>query len=150
MKHPPTASPVPNNFPHVFRTLVVDNSVVFLKSLCSYLKTQPLFQVIGTAADGGEALRVVELLGPDLVLMDLHMPVIDGLQATAILRRRMPNVRIIIMTLEDPATLKAEAWAHGSHGFIWKPQITNDLITEVHQVFHSNHTKDNLPLGRHI
>jgi CheY-like chemotaxis protein len=127
--------PAPDNFPQPLRTLVVDDSFRFLKALCAYLQTEPLFQVVGTAMGGGEALHMAELLGPDLVLMDLHMPVMDGLQATAILRRRLPNIRIIIMTLEDSATAEAQARAQGAHGFIWKPRIVNDLITEVGQVW---------------
>jgi DNA-binding NarL/FixJ family response regulator len=115
--------------------LVVDDSIILLESLCAYFKTQPLFQVVGTAADGREALRMAELLEPDLVLMDLHMPVMDGLQATAVLRRRVPNVQIIIMTLDDSATAEAMARAHGAHGYIWKLRIKDDLITEVRQVW---------------
>jgi len=131
MNQTPTTPPPPDNFPQPLRTLVVDDSFRFLKTLCAYLQTEPLFQVVGTAMGGGEALHMAELLGPDLVLMDLNMPVMDGLQATAILRRRVPNMRIIIMTMEPPATAEAKARAHGAQGFIWKPRIIDDLITEV-------------------
>ena len=142
MKQTPTTPPTPDNFPHPLRTLVVDDSAVVLKCLVAQLETQPLFQVVGTAMDGSEALHMAELLGPDLVFMDLRMPVMDGLQATAILRRRVPNTRIIVMTMMDSATAEAEARAHGAHGFIGKLRIVNDLITEVRHAFHSNHTKD--------
>ena len=142
MKQTPTTPPVPDNFPHPLRMLLVDDSVGLLAGLCSFFETQPLFQVVGTAMDGSEALHMAELLAPDLVLMDLRMPVMDGLQAMAILRRRVPNMRIVIMTMEDPATAEAEARAHGAHGFIWKPRIMNDLVTELHRAFLSDHTKD--------
>ena len=142
MKNTQTSAGMLDRFLRPLRTLVVDDSVVLLKGLCAYIKTQPLFQVVGTAVDGGEALYMAELLGPDLILMDLRMPVVDGLQATAILRRRVPNIRIIIMTMEDSATAEAEARAHGAHGFIWKPRIMDGLITEVRRAFRSNHTKD--------
>ena len=138
MKQTPSMPPVSGSFSQPLRTMVVDNSAVFLQTFCFYLKTQPMFQVVGTAMDGGEALHMAELLEPDLVFMDLHMPVIDGLQATAILRRRLPNVRIIIITLEDSATHEAQARAHGAHGFIWKRQIISGLITEARRVFHSD------------
>jgi CheY-like chemotaxis protein len=101
-----------------------------------------MFQVVGTAVDGSEALHMAELLEPDLILMDWRMPVVDGLQATEILRRRVPDIRIIIMTLDASATAEAEARAHGAHGFIWKPRIMNDLMTEVRRAFRSNHTKE--------
>jgi DNA-binding NarL/FixJ family response regulator len=135
MRETPTTPPAPDDFPHPLRTVVVDDSVVLLEVLCAYLKTLPLFQVVGTSVGGREALHMAELLGPDLVLMDLHMPVKDGLQATAILRHRVPNVQIIIMTLDDSATAEAMARAHGAHDFIWKLRIIEDLIAEVRQVW---------------
>ena len=141
MKHTVTTVPTLDDHPHPLRTLVVDDSVMFMEGLCAYLMSEPLFQVVGTVLDGSDALHMAELLEPDLVFMDLHMPRMDGLQATAILRRRVPNMRIIIMTMEDSAAAEAEAQAHGAHGFIGKPRITHDLITEVRRVFHSDHTK---------
>lgn len=142
MKQTPTTLPVPDNFPHPLRTLVVDDSVRLLAGLSAYFETNPLIQVVGTAMDGSEALHMAELLEPDLVLMDLRMPVMDGLQATAILRRRVPTTRIVIMTMEDSARAEAEARAHGAHGFIWKPRIMTDLVTELRRAFCSDHTKE--------
>lgn len=140
MKQTPTTPPAPDNFPYPLRTLVVDDSLLLMNSLCAYLRTQPLFQVVGVAMDGSEALHMAGLLAPDLVLMDMHMPVMNGLQATAILRQHAPNIRIIIMTMEDSATAEAEARAHGAHGFVGKPRIIDDhLITEVRRAFHSDH-----------
>jgi DNA-binding NarL/FixJ family response regulator len=126
----------PDNHPHPLRTLVVDDSVMFVEGLCAYLMREPMFQVVGTALDGSEALHMVDLLEPDLVFMDLHMPFMDGLQATEILRRRMPNMRIIMMTREHAATAEMKARAHGAHGFLRKLGITHGLIAEVHRVFH--------------
>jgi DNA-binding NarL/FixJ family response regulator len=142
VKQTPITPPTPDSFPHPLRILLVDDSVVLLERLCAYLKTQPSFQVIGTATNGSYALHMVELLAPDLVLMDLRMPVMDGLQTMAILRRRVPNMRIVIMSMEDSATAEAEARAHGAHGFIWKPRIMSDLTTELRRALVSDNTKD--------
>ncbi|MGA2604441.1 MAG: response regulator transcription factor [Verrucomicrobiia bacterium] len=136
MKQTLTTLPAPDNRPPRLRTLVVDDSVMFMEGLCAYLMTEPLFQVVGTALDGSEALHMADMLEPDLVFMDLHMSFMDGLQATAILRRRMPSMRIIIMTKEPAATAEVKARAHGAHGFIRKLGITDGLITEVRRVFH--------------
>jgi two-component system nitrate/nitrite response regulator NarL len=136
MKHTATTPPVLDNHPHPLRTLVVDDSVMFMEGLCAYLMTEPMFQVVGTALDGSEALHMVDLLEPDLVFMDLHMPFMDGLQATELLRRRMPNMRIIMMTREHPATAEPKSRAHGAHGFLRKLGITAGLITEVRRAFH--------------
>jgi DNA-binding NarL/FixJ family response regulator len=142
MKQTPTTLPVPDNFPHPLRILLVDDSLVLLERLCAYLKTQPSFQVVGTTTNGSYALHMVELLAPDVVLMDLRMPVMDGLQTMTILRRRLPNMRIVIMTMEDSATTETEARAHGAHGFIWKPRIMQDLVAELRRAFLSDHMKD--------
>jgi CheY-like chemotaxis protein len=136
MRQTPPTPPAPDNLPQPLRTLVVDDSFKFLKALCAYLQTELLFAVVGTAMGGGEALHMAELLGPDLVLMDLNMPVMDGLQATAILRRRLPKVRIIIMTVENSAIAEAKARAQGAHDVVWKLRIKDSLITQVRQVFH--------------
>jgi DNA-binding NarL/FixJ family response regulator len=136
MKQTPTTPTGLDNHCHPLRTLVVDDSVMFMEGLCAYLMREPSFQVVGTALDGSEALHMVDFLEPDLVFMDLHMPFMDGLQATEILRRRMPNMRIIIMTREPAATAEVKARAHGAHGFIRKLGITHGLITEVRRVFH--------------
>jgi DNA-binding NarL/FixJ family response regulator len=96
-----------------------------------------LFQVFATAANGREALRLAKLHEPDLGLMDRDMPVLDDLQATALLRRRLPKLRIIIMTMDDSAEAKAAALAHGAHGFISKDAIMDDriLMTEIRRAF---------------
>ena len=136
MKWTPAQSPGPDNSPRPLRTLVVDDSVVLLRALCAFMKTQSQFHVVGTAGNGSEALGLAEVLGPDLILMDLNMPVMDGLQATAILRRRVPHLRIIIMTMEDSPAAEAKARAQGAHGFIGKRQIISNLIAVVRRTFH--------------
>ncbi|MGD0061364.1 MAG: response regulator transcription factor [Verrucomicrobiia bacterium] len=138
MKQTPTTPSTHDNHPHPLRTLVVDDSVMFMEGLCAYLMTEPMFQVVGTALDGSEALHMVDMLEPDLVFMDLHMPFMDGLQATEILRRRLPNMRIVMMTRELAATAEPKSWAHGAHGFLRKLGITEGLITEVRRVFHTD------------
>jgi two-component system, NarL family, nitrate/nitrite response regulator NarL len=138
MKQTPTTPPTHDHHPHPLRTLVVDDSVMFMEGLCAYLMREPMFQVVGTARDGGDALHMVDMLEPDLVFMDLHMPFMDGLQATEILRQRLPNMRIIMMTRELRVTAEPRSRAHGAHGFLRKLGITDGLITEVRRVFHTD------------
>src|SRR5689334_17696956 len=118
MKDTQTTPVVPGRIRSPFRTLVVDDSATLLENLCRFLEAQPLLQVVGTAAQGNEALHMAEVLRPDLVLMDLNMPLVDGLQATAILRNRLPHIRVIIMTIDDSPKAQASARAHGAHGFV--------------------------------
>lgn len=116
------------------RTLIVDDSATILASLFQFLAEEALIQVVGTAANGSEALCKVEALTPDLVLIDLHMPIMDGLQATALLRRCAPDTRIIIMTLDETAEAKEAARAHGAHGFLEKARMYRTLKAEIQRV----------------
>ena len=142
MNQTPTTATPPDNFPRPLRTLVVDDSVLLLKGLGAYLKTLPLLHVVGTAVGGREGLRLAELLQPDLVLIDICMPDLDGFQTTVHLRCRLPGIRIIILTTEDATTAQAKARDHGAHGFISKPRIMKDLMAEIRRVFHWDNPKD--------
>ena len=124
------------------RTLLVDDSAIFVSHLRQFLDGQSLIQVMDTASDGREAVNKAEALAPDLVLMDLHMPGMDGLQATAQLRHRLPNTRIIIMTLDETMPAQIAARAHGAHGFVDKTQMARTLMTEIQRVFELNPTGD--------
>lgn len=117
------------------RTLIVDDSALMLTCLRDLLATQAGLLVVGTASNGSEALQKAAALTPDLVLMDLNMPVMGGLKATVELRRRLPDTRIIIMTMEEVGQAKAAARAHGAHGFIQKEMIVSDLAAEIQRVF---------------
>ena len=124
----------PGGRPRPLRTLIVDDSAQLREGLCDLLDNEPLVRVVGTATDGCEALQKAALLAPDLVLMDLHMPVMDGLQATVQLRCRLPNARIIIMTLAERILAEAEAKQHGAHGFVEKGLLAKTLMTEIRRV----------------
>jgi len=116
------------------RMLIADDSELLLSCLRDLLGAQKHLEVVGTAANGSEALKKASELKPDLVLMDLNMPIMDGLMATDELRHRQPDTRIIIMTMEDPIYAKAAAHAYGAHGFVQKELIVRDLMPEIHRV----------------
>jgi two-component system, NarL family, nitrate/nitrite response regulator NarL len=135
-------TPIAPSGHHPLRTLIVDDSTLLLACLRQLLDTQALVQVVGTAANGREALAQADALTPDLVLMDLHMPIMDGLQAAALLRRRLPSTRIIMMSLDETAITKATARALGVHGFVGKTQITGTLMAEIQRVCLLNDADD--------
>lgn len=117
------------------RALIVDNSETFLTCLQRILTVQGVVQVVGTAADGREAVEKASQLTPDLVLMDLHMPELDGIQATLLLREQAPNSRVIIMTANETGSIAAYCLANGAHGFVSKYQMINNLRAEIHRLF---------------
>src|SRR5438105_6833501 len=80
------------------RVLIVDDHKVIRQGLQMFLALDPEVEVVGTGANGQEALELAETLKPDVVLMDLQMPVMDGFEATRLLRQRFPNIKILALT----------------------------------------------------
>jgi DNA-binding NarL/FixJ family response regulator len=102
------------------RILLVDDHVLFRRGLSSLLSTQPDFEVIGEAADGFEALALCRDLLPDLVLMDIEMPRMDGLEATTRILTEFPYVRIVMLTVSDNDEHLFEAVKSGAYGYLLK------------------------------
>lgn len=101
------------------RILLADDHNLFRTSLRSLLKTRDI-EVVGEAGDGKEALRLTEKLRPDLVLMDISMPVMNGIEATRLLRERCPEVRVVILTASMEDENLFEALRVGAHGYLLK------------------------------
>ena len=91
------------------RILLVDDHSVVRKGLRMFLSLDPELEVVGEARDGAEAVRMAHELKPDVVLMDLLMPVMDGIQATAMIRRELPDTEVLALTsvLEDSSVVGA-------------------------------------------
>ena len=91
------------------RILIADDHSMLRQGLRIFLELDPELQVVGEAADGAEAVRLARQLEPDVVLMDLLMPVMDGLAATAAIRRALPNTQVVALTgmLEDTHVVDA-------------------------------------------
>ncbi len=115
--------------------LVVDDSPLALQTTCSFLETQPTIEIVGTARDGRQALEQVETLRPDLVLMDIQMPEMNGLEATRQLRSHSPGTRVILVTSHDTQEARSAALASGAHGFVPKDRLHKELAAEIRRFF---------------
>jgi DNA-binding NarL/FixJ family response regulator len=102
------------------RILLVDDHSLFRMGIASLLSAEPGFEVVGEAADGQEAIEKARRLMPDLVLMDLSMPGVDGLEATRRLKEDLPYARIVILTVSDNARDLFEAIKSGAQGYLLK------------------------------
>ena len=109
------------------RTIVVDDSPRFLRTVCSFLSQYKIVDVIATANCGSEALLAVDSLRPDLMLMDFHMPFLNGLKTMAEIRRRFPATRIVIVTGYDSPELRQASLESGALAFIPKLYVSREL-----------------------
>jgi DNA-binding NarL/FixJ family response regulator len=110
------------------RLLLVDDSAEFLESAARLLALHPELRVIGRAASGSAALEQVAALEPDLVLMDLAMPGMNGLETTRHIKARPAAPRVVIMTLYDVAEYRTAARDATADGFIAKSSIRSQLL----------------------
>jgi DNA-binding NarL/FixJ family response regulator len=117
------------------RVIVADDSKTALRSVCEYLKADEKFEVVGTATDGCEVLEQAERLRPDLVLTDLHMPQLTGMEAAKGLRTSFPELRILIFSALSGPTLREECLRCGADGLVEKGQMPEALMEEVRRLF---------------
>lgn len=113
------------------RILIADDHEIVRKGLIYTLKDHPCWQVIAEASDGREAVQLAEAHQPDIVIMDLHMPELNGLDATRQLLTLSPGTRVLVLTLEDSDELVREVLAAGARGFVLKSDAARHIITAV-------------------
>jgi two-component system response regulator NreC len=114
------------------RILIVDDHGVLRAGLRSLLNEETNFQVVGEAGTSDEGLRVALDLKPDVVLMDLSIPGVGGLQLTRRLLEELPGTRIIVLTVHEDAALLREALSAGAAGYVVKRAVESELIAAIH------------------
>ena len=116
------------------RVLVAEDQKVVRDGLVALLRMMPTIEVVGAAVDGDDAVRQALALGPDVVLMDLHMPGCDGVEATRRLARARPGVHVVVLTsYSDDASVLAALRA-GARGFLTKDAGAADILQAVSEV----------------
>jgi DNA-binding NarL/FixJ family response regulator len=109
------------------RIVIADDHALFRDGLRSLLEARGV-DVVGEAANGREAVEDVRRLRPDIVLMDLNMPVLDGLAATRLISAEQPEVKVVILTASEEDADLFEAIKSGAHGYLFKNLASNDLL----------------------
>ncbi|MCC7164855.1 MAG: response regulator transcription factor [Anaerolineae bacterium] len=109
------------------RIVLADDHPLFRDGVASLLRARG-YEIVGEAGNGREALDVIRRTQPDLVLMDIHMPELDGLTATRVLASELPNVRVVILTISDDDDDVFEAIKSGAQGYLLKNTDTHSFF----------------------
>ena len=115
----------------MIRVLIVDDHPVVRNGLQGFLNAQPDLVVVGDASDGEEALRQVEALRPDVVLLDGCLPGLDGPAVAAAIRERYPEVRVLALSAYNDDRLLWEMWAAGAVGYVLKDEPLEGILAAV-------------------
>jgi DNA-binding NarL/FixJ family response regulator len=116
------------------RLLIADDNDLFVSALEGLLESEPSLQVVGRAANGAAAAELAADLHPDVVLMDLSMPSVDGFEAIALIREQAPEAAIVVLTGSDDPADQERARTAGAVGYVTKDRILEELVPTIHLV----------------
>ena len=113
------------------RVLIADDHSLFAQALQAILGTDERFETVGLAKNGRQAVELADSLKPDVVLMDISMPVMDGFEATKRLRKKSPQVPVVILTGSNAPGDVDKARTSGATGYLTKDRIAGELIDAI-------------------
>ncbi len=120
----------------MIKVLIVDDQELIRESLSIVLGGESDFEIVGLAEQGKMAVELAKQLSPDLVLMDIHMPLMDGVEATRQIKSQFPGVKVIILTTFQELEYVREALATGAEGYLLKAIHPKDLAAGIRLVHH--------------
>jgi PAS domain S-box-containing protein len=118
--------------------LIVDDNEPVRRGLRALLSNRPEWSICGEAVDGLDALEKAEALRPDIILMDVSMPRMNGIDATRILRQKLPSAKVIIVSQNDPTTVQRQATEVDAAGFVAKSEISRSLFPMLEKILGSS------------
>ena len=116
------------------RILIADDHELVRQGLRALLASRPTWEVCGEATDGVEAIEKAAELQPDVVLLDISMPRLSGLQAAALIRRESPASEIVIVSQHDPAEMLPSALEAGARGYVSKSEVGSNLLSLIESI----------------
>jgi DNA-binding NarL/FixJ family response regulator len=125
---------VPKRAAKPLRVLIADDHRLFAEALEAILTTDDRIEVVGQASDGEEAVELARKLGPDVVLMDVSMPVLDGFEATREIRAAGGGVRVLMLTGSNSRDDVDRSREAGASGYVTKDRIASELVATIVEV----------------
>ena len=120
------------------RVLLVDDSEPFRRFISEMLSDKPELQVVCESSDGLEAVLKAEQLQPDLILLDIGLPRLNGIEAARRISRLAPVAKILFVSQETDADVIAEALSNGGKGYVWKQNANLELLSAIQAVLQGN------------
>lgn len=120
------------------KVLVVDDQQLIREGLQMILSVYEQIEVVGTASNGQEALEQIKFFHPDVVLMDIRMPVMDGVEATQKIKANYPEIKVIILTTFDEDEYIFQALNHGANGYLLKDVKSSEIVRGITEVWRGN------------
>ena len=118
----------------IIRTLIVDDDAGFRRRLSEFLASEPGIEIVGEAADGLEVIPKATELKPDLVLMDVRMPGMNGVNATRKLKEEMPEVKLIMLSVFDLPEYREAAMVSGASDYVVKKSMIEELVPAIRRI----------------
>ncbi len=115
----------------IFKILICDDQALIRESLAIILEKQEDLKVVGEASNGKEAVEMAGTLEPDLILMDMRMPVMDGIEATKAIHQKHPQIKVVALTTFEEDDLISTSLANGAVGYLLKDITTSDLVKAI-------------------
>jgi DNA-binding NarL/FixJ family response regulator len=110
------------------RVLIVDDHAFIRRGVQSILQAFPEWELCGEADNGRDAVRLVDELNPDVIVMDVTMPGMNGIEATRVIRRAHPDVKIVLLTLHESAEILRNGFRAGARGYLLKADAEQELV----------------------
>jgi DNA-binding NarL/FixJ family response regulator len=120
------------------KILIVDDDALIRDGLKMILETEEGFTVAGTASNGQEAVRICSETQPDIVLMDIRMPVMDGVQATQLIKERFRNIKVLLLTTFKDTEYIRSAIKYGAEGYVLKSNSSASIIESIKTILQGN------------
>src|ERR1700752_1910123 len=119
------------------RIVIADDHEIFRRGLRSLLESHSDWQVCGEAGNGREAIEKVRELKPDVVVLDVTMPQVNGLEAAREIRRIVPESKVVILSQHEPALMRQSALAAGAGAYVTKSEVSRELMNAIEEIVSS-------------
>ena len=120
------------------RVFIVDDHRIFLEGLVRLIQDHASMKIVGTGADGREALKQIQALRPDVVLMDISMPNLNGVEATRLISQNNPNTKVVILTMHENEEFLRRTLEAGAMGYLLKDSTADELFIAIKEAHRGN------------